>query len=157
MSKSKVSIDLDQIEVPQVELSQQAGWQIANMLENDPYLENKFLRLTIDGKGCDGFTYAIGFTRENENDFDVELRITPYRHPEDDVIAKEKKQEITTKVLFDPFAAYYLSNVKIDYTFDTEQDCDGFVVTNLNQESFHGKFWRKKDSNTPPELETQRI
>lgn len=159
MSKSKLSIDIDKIEIPKVSISKEARWQIANMLENDPYLAGKFLRITIDGKGCDGFTYAIGFTTLQNDDFCVETTVEAYSHPEDEDLlqAENKAKQMETKILFDPFAAFYLSEVQIHYQFDATQDIDGFVVTNVNQESFHGKFWRKSDKKTPPERSQENI
>lgn len=142
MSKTKLQLNIDEIETPVVSVSQNAQWQIANMLKNDPYLNNKYLRISIDGKGCDGFTYAIGFTEKTDKDMAIEIEVESYHSEE---------PNIKTFLLMDAFAAFYLQMVKIDYDFDSETDQDGFTVQNLNQKDFHGKFWRKDKTKTPPE------
>lgn len=140
MSNSKVYIDPAQVQMPQVELTEKAQWQLANMLEHDPYTQEKVLRLSIDGKGCDGFTYAIGFTAVNDKDLVQKIIIESY---------DLSPTELT--IAMDPFAAYYLQDVLIDYYFDIEQDCDGLIVENREQKQYHGKFWRKDKGLTPPE------
>lgn len=151
MGKEKRTLDIDKIKTPKVIISQEAQWQIANMLANDPYLQEKYLRITIDGKGCDGFTYAIGFTKSQETDFCIDTSVEIYPHHLNNNSPNTKLKKIKTKILFDPFAAFYLSDVKIDYKIDIEQDLDGLIVTNSNQDLYHGKFWRKAKNQTPPE------
>lgn len=140
MSKSKVTIDLDQIATPQVQFSKMAQWQLANILSNDPQVAGKSLRISIDGKGCDGFTYAVGFALANDQDIKVEVSILSY-----------ESLPVNLMVVLDPFAAYYLQNVAIDFRHDLELDTDGFTVENLDQKQFHGKFWRKNKTLIPPE------
>ena len=140
MSKSKVTLDIEQIAAPKVQIGQMGQWQLANMLTNDPYVSGKSLRISIDGKGCDGFTYAIGFSAANDQDFITSLELASY-----------DGQNFNLDVVMDPFAAYYLQNVAIDYQLDHASDTDGFTVKNLDQEQFHGKFWRKNKTLVPPE------
>jgi hypothetical protein len=54
------------------------------------------------------------------------------------------------EVLMDPFTAFYLQKSSIDYVQDFANNNEGFVVTNLNQKTFAGKFWRADDTKVPP-------
>jgi Fe-S cluster assembly iron-binding protein IscA len=55
---------------------------------------------------------------------------------------------------FDPFSAYYMPHVRLEYMRD-EGGAEGFVVTNLTQDKFMGKFWRKSPDLVPPELNAE--
>ena len=52
-------------------------------------------------------------------------------------------------VLFDPFSAFYLPNVEIDYLLDYENNVDGFVINNPDQDLHKGKFWVQKELSSP--------
>ncbi|MFZ8934507.1 MAG: HesB/IscA family protein [Bacteriovoracaceae bacterium] len=96
--------------------------QLRLILTNDFTLKDKSLRISITGKECDGFVYAIGFDEQRAGD-------KLYKAADIDII-------------IDPFANFYLKNFIIDFQTNYEQDQEGFVVENLDQEKFHGKFWR---------------
>ena len=63
MSNEQINIQIDQISNPSIEISLQAQNQLSLMIEHEFKAQDVGLRLSIDGKGCDGFTYAIGFTK----------------------------------------------------------------------------------------------
>lgn len=113
----------------QLMITEGAADQIQLILENDFTLGGKVFRITIDGKGCDGFTYATGFTNADENDTVITSR--------------------ETRVHIDPFTAFYLKKGALDYGFDTQGSEDGFIVTNFDQGNFEGKFWKDNEGLEP--------
>ena len=116
--------------MPNIHLTEQAIAQIKLILENDFTLEGQSLRVHISGKECDGFTYSIGFQKPIENDISIPCPEIGEKH----------------YIIMDPFSAFYLKEVTVDFVQDFEKDIEGFVVTNHKQEDYHGKFWRK-DTN----------
>lgn len=123
-------IDRDRIALPQPTLTKSAIDQLRLMLENDWTLEGKFMRITISGKGCGGFDYALGFDEKRDLDFVVTAH------------------ELT--FLFDPFCAFYAQKLNIDFQFDPAQNEDGFVLTHPEQKDFMGKFWRQDEEKILP-------
>lgn len=134
MSFKTQDIDPSQVEKPTVLMTKRAQDQYRLIVENDITLEDCVFRLEVSGKGCDGFTYAAGFTDKRNDDFLVQ-------------VANSKQ---TLIVALDPFAAYYLQETSIDFIQDFAQDAEGFVIINLRQENFQGKFWRARPELTPP-------
>ncbi|MFC4076012.1 HesB/IscA family protein [Salinithrix halophila] len=61
-----------------IELSEQAGHKIREMLKEEESPENLYLRVGVQGGGCSGFTYGMGFD-ENKTDQDQELTIQGIR------------------------------------------------------------------------------
>ena len=135
MAFLKQKIDARYVTMPRLMFSDRAlqEWQLIK--ENDFTLENQQLRIEIDGKGCDGFTYAVGFTLPRVDDLKVPV---------------EDTQEM---VLLDPFSAFYLQVATVDFVQDFTQDAEGFVVVNHSQKHFAGKFWRANPDLTPPVIE----
>ena len=129
-----VSLDKSAIATPQVHCSKVAKDQIRPMVENDFTLEGKSLRIMISGKGCHGFDYQVGFDCKREDDLIVFV------------------EGLAVDVLMDPFSAYYLQNVTIDYVQNFEEDSEGFIVINHNQKTYRGKFWRENSTLIPPVL-----
>ena len=117
----------------QIVLTDQALTQIQLIRDNDYTLESSVLRLSIDGKKCEGFTYAIGFDSIKNDDIQIDL-------PEDITIA------------MDPFTAHYCQNVVVDFQLDPENGVDGFVVENNDQKNYQGKFF--KDGSNVPDFST---
>lgn len=132
-SANDINLDKDLINPPTITLTERAMGQLILMLENDFTLSGKYFRIVISGKGCDGFTYSVGFTDRKEDDFLI--RVT---NDED------------LEVIIDPFAAFYLGETVVDYVQDFENNNEGFTVTNLDQKKYHGKFWRKDKTLVPP-------
>lgn len=125
-------IDVDRVAAPRVRLTRLAIEQLALILENDPSVEGKCLRVLISGKGCHGFDYQVGFDGRRDDDLAVPLG------------------ELGVDLVMDPFSACYLGRCGIDYVRDPEADGEGFVVVNDDQEAHRGKFWRRDPSMLPP-------
>jgi len=131
-STKKSQIDRGKIDIPQIILTEMAALQIKLLLENQYQSPTQYFRIKIQGKGCDGFTYAAGLTPQDPDDFEV----TP------------SQKDLT--ILMDPFTAFYSKELSLDYFQDFESDLEGFLVTNLNQKEYQGKFWTKDPSKIPP-------
>lgn len=120
-----------------------AAWsQIQLIQDNDFTKTGLHFRIQIGGKECDGFTYWTGFSHTDEEDLLVEARAPQ----------GEAHSGAPLSVLMDPFTAFYLKNVIVDFRFDPLTQNEGFVVNNLQQGDFAGKFWRTDDSKIPPLL-----
>lgn len=124
----------DQLRPLDLNLTPRAASQISLIMENDYTLENKLFRVQISGKGCSGFNYATGFDEQHEDDIVA------------DIFVKEIKQEF--KILLDPFTAFYFHQGTIDFQLDPKSNEDGFVILNVHEESYFGKFF-KDDSMVP--------
>jgi iron-sulfur cluster assembly accessory protein len=89
------------------------------------------LRVAIQGGGCSGFQYGLGFDRGAvEGDLELEAH--------------------GVQVVVDPFSAPYLSGAEIDYVDSIE--ASGFAINNPNAVSSCGcghSF--QVDEDTPPE------
>ena len=131
-TNDNMKIDKNNISYPEVFLSDFAKSQLSLILENDFTLKGKYLRVLISGKGCDGFTYSIGFADFHQDDLNIPV-----------------KNDDNLEVIMDPFTAFYLRETHIDYVQDLKNGDEGFVVTNKDQKKYHGKFWRKDDSLVP--------
>ena len=108
--------------------------QIKIILENDFTLEGMVFRVTIGGKGCDGFTYQTGFTAPHA----------------DDVIHQYKIGNGVIKIHMDPFTAHYFHHGRIDYLLDPTTNKDGFVIENFDESNYVGKFF--KDETKMPDF-----
>ena len=102
------------------------------MQENDYTLNNLCFRLKIDGKGCDGFTYALGFSE---------------KLPDDKVLTLGT-MENQIEIIIDPFTAHYCQNGDLDFLFVPDSNEDGFIFTNHNEANYKGKFF--KDESMVP-------
>jgi iron-sulfur cluster insertion protein len=130
--QNKVNKDL--VLPPVIMFTERALSQLKLIIDNDFTLAGKYFRIVVSGKGCEGFTYAAGFTDLNEDDFQVRIANTD--------------EEIY--VLADPFAAFYLQEASVDFVQDFELDSEGFVIVNHAQGEFKGKFWRAAPEKAPP-------
>lgn len=115
-----------------IEWSQEAKSQLELIFENDFTLQEKVFRVHIKGKGCDGFTYQLGFDHPRQEDLLTHCGKVP--------------------VHLDPFSAFYIKNAKIDYMFHPSKEEDGFQITNLDEHLYRGKFF--KDSPLVPDLDS---
>ncbi|SDX21214.1 iron-sulfur cluster assembly protein [Marininema mesophilum] len=57
-----------------IELSEQAGYKVSDMLKDEENPEKLYLRIGVQGGGCSGFTYGMGFEDEKKED-DTELEL----------------------------------------------------------------------------------
>jgi iron-sulfur cluster assembly accessory protein len=115
--------------VPLVSLTESAAAKIKQLLAEEP--DVGVLRIAIQGGGCSGFQYGLGFdTAAAEGDLEVE------------------QHGVT--VVVDPFSAPYLQGAEVDYV-DSIQAA-GFAVNNPNAVSSCGcghSF--QVDESAPPE------
>ena len=118
---------------PQPQLTERAIQQLALILENDFTLQDKYLRIQITGKECDGFTYSVGFDHLHKDDLKITYSLL------------EKNQFL----IIDPFSAFYLQRFTLDFVQYFEQNTEGFTVENHNQHEFQGKFWKKEPEKVP--------
>lgn len=129
------SVDHEKVEAPELGITERARAQLDLILANDYTLEDRVLRVAINGKGCDGFHYAVYFDQLKKDDL---LCVT------------WNQKDLTFPVVADAFTAYYLQEATLDFYQNPLEDLEGFVVLNHNQENFKGKFWRAKPELTPP-------
>lgn len=93
-----------------VSLTERAAKQIRKIRDNEDLDENLYLRVAVEGGGCSGLSYKLGF--------DI-------RTDEDEVI---KSQGL--EVIVDPKHMMYLNGIKIDYPDGL--DARGFTFDNPN-------------------------
>ena len=92
-------------------LTPSAAAKIKGLMAEEPEGEASVLRVAVQGGGCSGFEYALGFDRgAQEGDHEIE------------------SQGVT--VVVDPFSAPYLQGAEIDF-LETIQEA-GFKINNPN-------------------------
>jgi iron-sulfur cluster assembly accessory protein len=92
-----------------VELTPRAAEKIRELQATEPAGEAEVLRVAIQGGGCSGFQYGLGFDRGAlEGDHELELR--------------------GVRVVVDPFSAPYLSGSTIDWLDGLAES--GFKIDN---------------------------
>ncbi len=94
-----------------VSLTERAAAKIRSLMAEEPAGEAEVLRIAIQGGGCSGFEYALGFDR-GPQDGDLE---TAWHG---------------VSVVVDPFSAPYLRGASIDF-LETIQE-SGFKIENPN-------------------------
>jgi iron-sulfur cluster assembly protein len=86
-------------------------------MAEEPEGESSVLRVAVQGGGCSGFEYALGFdSGAQEGDYELETH--------------------GVSVVVDPFSAPYLRGAEIDY-LETIQE-SGFKISNPNATSACG-------------------
>jgi iron-sulfur cluster assembly accessory protein len=94
-----------------VSLTEAAAAKIRELLADEPADEATVLRVAVQGGGCSGFEYALGFdSGAQEGDHELESH--------------------GVRVVVDPFSAPYLAGATIDY-LNTIQE-SGFKIENPN-------------------------
>jgi iron-sulfur cluster assembly accessory protein len=99
-----------------VSLTASAAEKIKTLQAEEPEGEASVLRIAVQGGGCSGFQYALGFDR-GAQDGDTEVQL----HGVD--------------VVVDPFSAPYLSGTEIDWVDGLQA---GFAINNPNVSSACG-------------------
>jgi iron-sulfur cluster assembly protein len=93
-----------------VSLTAGAAAKIKDLMAEEPEGEAAVLRIAVQGGGCSGFQYALGFDRgPQEGDNEVESYGIP--------------------VVVDPFSAPYLAGTEIDWVEGLQA---GFAINNPN-------------------------
>jgi iron-sulfur cluster assembly accessory protein len=93
-----------------ISLTEPAAAKIKGLMAEEPAGEAEVLRIAVQGGGCSGFQYALGFDR-GPQDGDHEL----------------SSQGIS--VVVDPFSAPYLAGTEIDWVEGLQA---GFAINNPN-------------------------
>jgi iron-sulfur cluster assembly accessory protein len=100
-----------------VTLTERAADKVRGLMAEEPAGEAEVLRIAIQGGGCSGFEYALGFDRGAQTgDLEVEFH--------------------DVRVVVDPFSAPYLKGATIDF-LETLQE-SGFKIDNPNAASSCG-------------------
>jgi iron-sulfur cluster assembly protein len=108
---------VEQQETTLVTLTERAASKVSGIMAEEPAGEAEVLRIAIQGGGCSGFEYALGFDRgAQEGDHELEFH--------------------GVKVVVDPFSAPYLKGSTIDF-LETLQE-SGFKIDNPNVASACG-------------------
>jgi iron-sulfur cluster assembly protein len=102
---------------PIVTLTETAAAKIRELQAEEPEGEASVLRVAVQGGGCSGFEYALGFDRgAQEGDHELELH--------------------GVQVVVDPFSAPYLKGSTIDFLNGLQES--GFKIDNPNVASACG-------------------
>jgi iron-sulfur cluster assembly protein len=100
-----------------VTVTESAASKIRDLMAEEPEGAVSVLRIAIQGGGCSGFQYALGFDR-GPQDGDNEIEMNGVR------------------VVIDPFSAPYLAGAEIDYV-DALMGA-GFAINNPNVQAACG-------------------
>src|SRR5881397_1735326 len=100
-----------------VTLTEGAAAKISRLMASEPAGEAEVLRIAVQGGGCSGFEYALGFD-QGATEGDLHLH----------------SHGVT--VVVDPYSAPYLQGAEIDY-LETIQEA-GFKISNPNVASSCG-------------------
>ena len=100
-----------------VTVTESAASKIRALMAEEPEGDVSVLRIAIQGGGCSGFQYALGFDR-GPQDGDNEIEMNGVR------------------VVIDPFSAPYLAGAEIDYV-DALMGA-GFAINNPNVQAACG-------------------
>ena len=94
-----------------VSLTEAAAGKIRELQSEEPEGDATVLRVAVQGGGCSGFEYALGFDRgAQEGDHELELH--------------------GVRVVVDPFSAPYLQGSTIDFLSGLQES--GFKIDNPN-------------------------
>ena len=93
-----------------VTLTESAATKIRDLMAEEPEGEAAVLRIAVQGGGCSGFQYALGFDR-GAQEGDNELQVNG------------------VDVVVDPFSAPYLAGTEIDWVEGLQA---GFAINNPN-------------------------
>ena len=100
-----------------VTLTERAADKIKSLMSQEPAGEAEVLRVAIQGGGCSGFEYALGFDRgATEGDHELEFH--------------------GVTLVVDPFSAPYLRGATIDFLSGLQES--GFKIDNPNAVSSCG-------------------
>lgn len=97
------------IETPLLALSENAAAKVKELMAEEPSGEVGVLRIAIQGGGCSGLEYALGFDQE------------PL---ETDLVAEQHG----VRIVVDPFSAPYLEGATVDFV--TVEGVEGFAIDN---------------------------
>ena len=99
------------IETTEITLTERAAEKVRDLMAQEPAGEAEVLRVAIQGGGCGGFEYALGFDRGATGE-DAEYEF------------------YGVKVVVDPASAQYLKGATVDFVESLKES--GFKVDNPN-------------------------
>ena len=103
-------MELTERPITLVSLTERAASKINELIAEEPEGEASVLRIAVQGGGCSGFEYALGFDRgAMEGDHELELQ--------------------GVRVVVDPHSAPYLQGTEIDFVEGLQ---GGFAINNPN-------------------------
>jgi len=103
-------MELTERPITLVSLTERAASKITELMAEEPAGEADVLRIAVQGGGCSGFEYALGFDRgAMEGDQELELQ--------------------GVRVVVDPYSAPYLQGTEIDFVEGLQ---GGFAINNPN-------------------------
>ena len=109
---------IEQSETTVVTLTARAATKVSALMAEEPAGEAEVLRVAIQGGGCSGFEYALGFDRgAHSGDHELEFH--------------------GVKVVVDPFSAPYLQGSTIDFLEGLQES--GFKIDNPNVSAACGR------------------
>ena len=115
-----------------VTLTERAAVKVRELAGQEPAGEAEVLRIAIQGGGCSGFQYALGFDRgPQDGDNEIEMH--------------------GVKVVVDPYSAPYLTGSEIDFV-DALMGA-GFAINNPNVQAACGcgsSFQAKDEAGVEP-------
>jgi iron-sulfur cluster assembly accessory protein len=103
-------MELTERPITLVSLTERAASKINELMTEEPEGEASVLRIAVQGGGCSGFEYALGFDRgamEGDHELDVQ----------------------GVRVVVDPHSAPYLQGTEIDFVEGLQ---GGFAINNPN-------------------------
>src|SRR4051794_19403804 len=102
---------VEHTETTVVPLPERAATKVGALMADEPVGEAEVLRVAVQGGGCSGFEYALGFDRgAQEGDSEVEMH--------------------GVTVVVDPFSAPYLQGATVDFVNGLQES--GFKIENPN-------------------------
>lgn len=106
-------VEITERPITVVSLTERAAVKIKDLMAEEPEGEASVLRIAVQGGGCSGFEYALGFDRGSmEGDHELEAN--------------------GVRVVVDPFSAPYLQGTEIDFVDGLQ---GGFAINNPNATS----------------------
>jgi iron-sulfur cluster assembly protein len=105
-----LALEITERPITLVSLTERAAVKIKDLMAEEPEGEASVLRVAVQGGGCSGFEYALGFDRGSmEGDHELEAH--------------------GVSVVVDPFSAPYLQGTEIDFVDGLQ---GGFAINNPN-------------------------
>jgi iron-sulfur cluster assembly protein len=103
-------VEITERPVTIVSLTERAATKVKGLMVEEPEGEAAVLRVAVQGGGCSGFEYALGFDRgAMEGDHELDSH--------------------GVRVVVDPFSAPYLQGTEIDFVDGLQ---GGFAINNPN-------------------------
>ena len=115
-----------------INISKEAIQHALRFQDENPKWRDLSLRIYLEGKGCDGFTYGVCFDQLEQ---------------EDHVFPCETGKERKLDIIVDQKTYDFVKDSEI--TWLTKDNESGFLVNNPRHKNFRGKFylrsfWKKK-------------